>query len=484
MTPDQLRASAPSAPTRAPAPRAQQRRSVGPRQALGALLVVVAAAGLGVLLTAVGVAAGPIGPLLVVGLPLGAVVVAAALRQPAVALAVVPLSIAAGERSVAGLLPLTQAAALLAVAVVVLVRLSGGRGPLPFPAPAWWGAGLVLQMLLSTSRAPVLEVAVRRDASVVVGLLLALAVVGACRRVADARLLVAVLLGAGGFVCALGLALSGEVSASAGATNVRGSVGVFSEHNQAGSFAAAVLLLAVGAGLGARTTRGRWATALVGVLALVQVGLSLSRGAWIGCIVGFLALLVLQRRARRALVRLSVPVLIALALAATATPASQQLSIVGDRFGSIGSADKNPYDDRTTIWGEAVRELRDAPWLGQGPGAFPYVSTRLASRARTVTALHAHDVPLHVAAELGAPGLLLVVGFTISLGLAARRAARRLGEVDGSLAAGVGAALATFLGQGLFDVTLLSALIVTLLWFLVGLAMAVSVVRAGPAHAD
>ncbi|MEO6206008.1 MAG: O-antigen ligase family protein, partial [Mycobacteriales bacterium] len=245
----------------------------------------------------------------------------------------------------------------------------------------------------------------------------------------------------------------------------------------AGSFAAAVLLLAIGAGLGARTARGRWAAGSVGVLALVQVGLSLSRGAWIGCIAGFLALLILQRRARRALTRLAPPLLLALVVAATLTPAASELQIVGERFTSIGSADKNPYDDRTTIWGEALREFHDSPWLGQGPGAFPYVSSRLASRARTVSALHAHDLPLHVAAELGGPGVVLVFGFTLSLGFAALRASRRLNEVDGSLAAGVGAALATFVGQGLFDVTLLSALIATLLWFLVGLALALSVVR-------
>lgn len=441
-----------------------------------AALIAGTSALAGLVLAFLGVAGGSAGPLLVLGLPILLLVVAVSLRSPTVAVAVVPLSIAVGDRDVAGgLLPAVQAAALLATGIVIVVRLNAGRGPLPVPPAAFWGLGLFAWMLLSTSAAPDLAIAVRRDASVFVGLLLALAVVGACRQMADIRRLVALLLAAGGVVCAVGLTLSGKVSASAGATTVDGSRGVFSEHNQAGSFAAAILLLAIGAALGARTSRGRAAAAAVAALALAQVGLSLSRGAWIGCIAGFLALLVLQRRARRALLRLSVPCLAALVVAATLTPASNELRIVGERFGSIGSADKNPYDDRTTIWGEALREFREAPVLGQGPGAFPIVSSRLASRARTVSALHAHDVPLHVAAELGAPGLILLVGFTLSLGLAALRATRRLDEVDGSLAAGVGAALATFVGQGLFDVTLLSALIATLLWFLVGLALALSV---------
>lgn len=445
---------------------------------LAVLLLLLGSTGLGLLLGFVGTAGSPI---LVIALPAVVILVAVALRQPVVAVAAVPMSIAAGDHSVAnGLLPLVQAAALLATGVVVLTRLNRGLGPLPFPPPAWWAMGLVVQMLLSTSRAPELQIALRRDASVIVGLLLALAIVGACRRIDDVRRLVAVALAAGGAVCALGLVVSGTVSATAGAANVSGSKGLFTEHNQAGSFASAVLLLAIGAGLGARTSRGRWAAGAIGALALLQVGLSLSRGAWIGCIAGFLALLVLQRRARRALVRLAPPLLLALVVAATLTPAASELQIVGQRFTSIGSADNNPYDDRTTIWGEALREFHESPWLGQGPGAFPYVSSRLASRARTVSALHAHDLPLHVAAELGGPGVVLVFGFTLSLGFAALRAARRLNEVDGSLAAGVGAALATFVGQGLFDVTLLSALIATVLWFLIGLALALSVVRADP----
>ena len=130
-------------------------------------LVVLSAGFLGLLLGAVGVAGGRAGPWLVVGLPALAVLVAVALRAPTVAVALVPLSIAAGDRSVAGgLLPLVQATALLAAGVVVLNRLNAGRGPLPVPPAAWWGLGLLAHMLLSTSRAPELGVAFRRDASV------------------------------------------------------------------------------------------------------------------------------------------------------------------------------------------------------------------------------------------------------------------------------------------------------------------------------
>ncbi|MEO6205453.1 MAG: hypothetical protein ABIO67_08740, partial [Mycobacteriales bacterium] len=203
---------------------------------LAAGLILLVSAGLGLLLGFVGTAGSPI---LVVALPALVIFVAVALREPVIAVAAVPMSIAAGDHSVAGgLLPLVQAAALLAAGVVVLTRLNRGLGPLPFPPPAWWAMGLILQMLLSTSQAPELQVAIRRDASVIVGLLLALAVVGACRRIGDVRRLVAVALAAGGAVCALGLAVSGTVSASAGAANVSGSKGLFTEHNQAGSFAA------------------------------------------------------------------------------------------------------------------------------------------------------------------------------------------------------------------------------------------------------
>ena len=79
-------------------------------------------------------------------------------------------------------------------------------------------------------------------------------------------------------------------------------------------------------------------------------------------------------------------------------------------------------------------------------------------------------------AETGTPVVLLLVGFTLSVGVVALRAIRRLrdGERprDAALVASLAAALMVVVGQGLVDFTLRNPIIIVVVWSLLGLLLA------------
>jgi heme A synthase len=89
-----------------------------------------------------------------------------------------------------------------------------------------------------------------------------------------------------------------------------------------------------------------------------------------------------------------------------------------------------------------------------------------------------------VAAESGVPAVVLLIGFTLSVGLVALRTVRRLRAGDrprdAALVACLAAALAMVVGQGLVDFTLRNPIIMVLVWSVVGLLLAADRVSASP----
>ena len=459
------------------------RRRPRGRRRLPAPTVAVGIAALALLAgVALGVLGARLGPLVVIALPVVLFAGLWALHRPLVAAVVVPLSLPVGLAPVGGGLQVVQVALVVVAVVVAVHRLGYGVGPLPFPAPAWWAVLLLTLMVLATPGAASLQLAVRQDAGMLAGVLVALALVEACRRLRDLRLVVGLLLAAGLVVCATGLPQLGDVSATAGGAIVTGQLtGSFSEHNQLGSFSAAVVLLAVGMLLGARSRWSRAGAGVVAVLALVTLSLSLSRGAWIGFALGGLVLLVLLPAARRVLMSVGIPVLLLGALLSGFAPDTPQVTIVRERLNTFTDPEANPYDDRPSIWDEAVRQIRASPWTGQGPGSFPVVARRSASEASFAVPDHAHNVLLTVAAESGIPAALVLIGLTLAVGGRVRRAVRSAEPRDAAVVAGVGAALCTFVGQGLVDYTMRNPVLLALIWTLTGLALAAARPVAGRA---
>lgn len=137
---------------------------------------------------------------------------------------------------------------------------------------------------------------------------------------------------------------------------------------------------------------------LTGSLCMV---LTWSRGAWLGWIVSvFLMLLFHSRRSLSWLFLLPVP----LAGLLPFLPHS-----VLNRFGSIGSVTETSARYRWYTWRGVLRMLRSHPWgIGAGETAFHTVYPVYAVSG-TESVMHAHQIFLQTAVELGLPGLLVLL---------------------------------------------------------------------------
>lgn len=453
----------------------------------GWTLAGLAAGGLcvGVALAALGIHQGPWAPLVVLVL-LAVAVVGVARPLWAVGLVFVAVPIGAVEVGPLGI-PVLQVAVLGCAALTMLTRLSARLAPLPWPGVMWWAAAIVGVAVLETPLAVDVDAAIGQDAQLVGGVLAALTIVAAARRMEDIRWLVGAVLLVGAVVCLFALPGAGRLRPHYGAAVVENRAqGVFTEPNQLGSFSALLLLLACALWLGGRSGVARVAAGGVALVAASALSLSLSRGSWLGAATGLAALLALLPMARRRLLRL-VPVALAALLAlAVLQPDVPQLTVVGERFKTFANPTGNPWDIRPGIYREAWRQIQDRPLTGFGPGGFPVASTRPGSEVQTVGAFHAHNVLLTAAAELGIPAAALLVCFTVAVGVVALRTIGRLrgqGRArDAALVAGLASALMVVVGQGLVDVTLRNPIIVVLVWSVVGLVLAADRVsaQAGP----
>jgi putative inorganic carbon (HCO3(-)) transporter len=317
------------------------------------------------------------------------------------------------------------------------------------------------------------DLAVKQDVLLAVGILLALTTAAACVGVEDVRKVIGFLLVVGLGLSAYGLrSISGLRASFGGAVVANRAQGIFAHPNDLGAFAAIVCMVGIGSVFGARTRAVRIGSLIVVVVNLAALLVSLSRGAWIGTLLAAVVMLYLLPQARRALVVVGIPLVLAAVLAGAFRSSSPTVVVVRERLSTLSSPTNNPYDDRPSIWREAAREIRADPWTGQGPGNFPVASARSASLSATVGAVHAHDVLLTVAAEAGLPAALLVVCFTVGVGLTVRRVARLLPErADRALLAGIGCGLVANVGQGLVDFNLRNPVLFLLLWSLVGLVL-------------
>jgi O-antigen ligase len=252
--------------------------------------------------------------------------------------------------------------------------------------------------------------------------------------------------------------------------------GAFDSPNQLGSFCALLTPIAAAFVFAVRGVTAR-ALAIAGLLLIGSaLMLSLSRGAWLGAAVALLYMLFKLREARRLVIALAVPALVAgIALSSVNATDNPELEVIGERARAFTA--RNPYDGRTDIWAEAWRQIKDSPVTGQGPGAFPVVSVRADSAASSISPDHAHNLALNWAAETGVPGLLLVAAFILAIAIAGRRVARAalarhdrrsyvlvVGMTTGLLALGV---------QNLtVDYTLGNAVVHLAMWATIGLLLA------------
>lgn len=419
------------------------------------------------------------GPLVMLVLP--GIVFAAGLilAKPVRGLTAIYLSFPAGFLSLptdALGIQATEAMVLLVIGLVGLRRVGSGLVPLSWAPELWVPVAMIGWAILGVPGAADYAVAIKQTAQLVGGLLVALATLAVIRTSDDVRGVLGWLLVVGTGMAAFGLRSAGELEATfGGAVAFNRAAGIFPHPNDFAAFSAILLLIGAAWLFAGRTRASRIAGGLAALVFLLALTVSLSRGAWVGALGGVVVLLILLPRARRGLLFAGIPIILTgtILVSSAGTPDQPQVRAVRQRIESIARPTANPYDSRPDIYREAIRQIRAHPLTGVGAGNFPVASAASGSLTQTVGAVHAHNVLLTVAAETGIPSAVLLLLFTVLIGLAALRTVRRLPDArDRALAAGVAAALAVQIGQGIVDFNFRNPIIPVLMWSLIGILLA------------
>jgi O-antigen ligase len=443
----------------------------------------------GVVLAAIGAR---VGPLAMVVAPLVVVVLLVSFTRPWLALPLVFLALPVGLMPIPGDalgLQVIQIAVLGSAVIVMLRRLAVGQLPLLGEPPLAWAALLVVAALVASASAVDHGLALKQDANLIAGVVLAFVAVTVIRTPRQAHVAAAALLAGATLITLPSLRSADKLRASFGGAVVQDRLqGSFNQPNELGAFAMVVTLVGCGLLFAARTRRQRLAVLAGLVPAVLALALSLSRGAWIGTALGGLTIFFLLPRARRAVVVYGIPVVIAGALLASAAPDNTQVQVVGERLSTVRHPAASPWDDRPRIWAEGWREVKLDPLTGHGPGNFPVVSTRSASGAQTVQAQHAHNALLTVAAEMGLPAVGLLLALTLATALSVRSALRVVRDRDAAVVVGLAAACAGIAGQGIIDYTYRNPVLFMVDWAILGMVVAAAAAArrvhrsAGPAR--
>ncbi|MDQ3879381.1 MAG: hypothetical protein M3290_13695, partial [Actinomycetota bacterium] len=232
----------------------------------------------GVLLTGIASRSGGAAPLVLLGLVLIPLLVAAIVIDPRVGLVCVFLSFPAGLQAVQlGVFNLqaTDVAVLSVAVVVALRRIGTGVAPLSWSAPLIWAAGMITWAVLATPSAADKTLAIKQIGYLLDDVVLACFVLAAFKSARDLRIILTSLV-----IVSTGITLQALTSIHELTSFYNGAVvsgraaGLFQEPNQFGDFCAMMALLTAGMALGAKT---KWATAaFVGAFVVLVTGLTLS----------------------------------------------------------------------------------------------------------------------------------------------------------------------------------------------------------------
>ena len=113
-------------------------------------------------------------------------------------------------------------------------------------------------------------------------------------------------------------------------------------------------------------------------------------------------------------------------------PVHAWLSALGAELSSLGRDAGGATAYRTDIWRDALVMIREQPWFGAGWGElnFEWTLTPFANREMGFVD-NAHNLPLHLAVEIGLPAALLVSGLLIWALVSAFRRTGRLAGTTG-----------------------------------------------------
>ena len=129
---------------------------------------------------------------------------------------------------------------------------------------------------------------------------------------------------------------------------------------------------------------------------------------------------------------------------------------------------------RLDIWSRALAMVRDMPYTGIGLNTFPLIQAQFYPGVLLGPEVHAHNLVLHTAVDLGLPGLLAFLWLIVAFFVVVTRAYRATQNRDlRVLLAGLAAGVVAYLGNGLLDAVTLGAKPVAALFIMFGLAAAV-----------
>lgn len=205
------------------------------------------------------------------------------------------------------------------------------------------------------------------------------------------------------------------------------------------------------------------------VLQAVALILTYSRGAWLGFLVSFAALAVFFDR------RLLIAGLVVATLILAVSP-----KILIDRFLSSFSLEDSSNSYRLLIWRGALALLRANLFRGVGLGAEAFAYVYPEYMIIQTPAPHAHSTYLEMLIELGLPGFAAMVWFFIAWVTTVRKPLFS-GRGNGisrwahvGVLAGVVAAIAGHMLQGLVEHTWYSPRVTSVFWAFAGLACGLS----------
>lgn len=457
-------------PTRAPAPTPGGRRAT-----LSTGTITGGAVFLAVALVAVIAWQGPVVALAGLGF---VVAVAVVTRRASIAIAVPLLAAPVALREIPGGQG-AQVIHLLLVAVVAVISLAGLRRQLPAP-PRTVLAGLVFVVALLVATLASIDPFRGLKVSVnhFLGLLVCIAAAAVARH-SHGYLREVLRLWT---LASLTVVLPNLPAAARGSARFGGAIvsdraqGVFAQPNDFGEFS----LYCIGAALALTVAAERRLDRVIGIVGVLAgtagLGLSFSRGSWIGAGAMIALACVLAPR----LLRRLVPVVVGgSAVAAVATALSiPPFGLLAERLATLTSGAPNPQDDRPVIYAEAFRLWLEHPFLGQGPGTFAQVAQSPGALLVRRAYIHAHSVPLDLAAETGLVGVAALVLVTVTAMTVVLRALRRLRRVVGPEAVRERttlAVLAALMGgiavHGLIDVNYTNPFLIPMAWTMLGLVL-------------
>jgi O-antigen ligase len=413
-------------------------------------------------------------PLLLLALALAPALLYAVVARPLVAVLLVLAVIPVGAVHLPTPLISLQAievAVLGVAALVVLRRLGRGESPLPWANQLWWALALLAWTLIATSTAVDTTLALKQVALLGGGIIFVPVVLAALESMEDVRRMLSALVAVAVGIALAALSQGVNYQATFGAETVSGRLqGAFDHPNQLALFCSMTASIAAGLAFGLRSRIARLLAAAAIAPIMVVLMLTLSRGAWIGAGFAFFFLIFTLREARRAFFLVGVPLIVVAAFVGSFAPGTTETQIVGQRARDLTTL--SPYDGRSAIYAEALREIRGHPLVGVGPGDFPVAAERAGSAATSFFPDHAHDLWLTWGAEVGLPAVAIILVLILALGSALRDAGRsavaRGDRRDRAIMAGLGAALVAMLGQGIFDYLLRNAVLWIILWGLLG----------------